>query len=96
MVVRICKCYGLKSRYERLRARKLLTMQEIGKRLKVQPCTIKIWRRAGLLAAHRYNDKGAYLFEPPGANAPVKHQRHHAKRRGSKAASRRIVTPVHS
>jgi hypothetical protein len=96
MVVRICKCYGLKSRYERLRARKLLTMQEIGKRLKVQPCTIKIWRRAGLLAAHRYNDKGGYLFEHPGSDAPVKHQRHQAKRRGSNAASKRIVTPVHS
>lgn len=95
MVVRICKCYRLKSRYERLRAGKLLTMQEIAKRLNV-PCTIKIWRRAGLLAAHRYNDNGAYLFEPPGANAPVKHQRHQAKRCGGNAASKRIATPVYS
>lgn len=96
MVVRICKSYGLKSRYDRLRARKLLTMQEIGKRLNVQPHTIKIWRRAGLLAAHRYNDKGAFLFEPPGADAPVKNQHHHAKRRGRNAAFKRTATPVHS
>jgi len=86
MVVRICKAYALKTRYERLRARKLLTLREIAQRLNVEPHTIKGWRRAGLLAAHRYNDKGAYLFEHPGADAPVKHQRHQAKKCGRSAA----------
>lgn len=94
MVVRLCKAYGLKSRYERLRARKLLTMKEIAKRLNVRPHTIKVWRRAGLLAAHRYNDKENYLFEPPGANAPVKYQ-HQAKSRGRFGVSRKTATPIH-
>jgi hypothetical protein len=89
MVVRICKSYGLKSRHDRLRARQFLTMREIAKRLKVKPHTIKVWRRAGLLVAHAYNDKRGYLFEhPTSADAPVKFQHHPAKRRGRSAASK--------
>jgi DNA invertase Pin-like site-specific DNA recombinase len=75
MVVRICKSYGLKTRYDRLRARKLLTLKEIARRLDVAPGTVKVWRRAGMLAAHRYNDRGCYLSEPLGTDAPVKYQR---------------------
>jgi len=96
MVVRICKAYALKTRYERLRARKLLTLGEVAQRLNVAPHTIKGWRRAGLLAAHRYNDKGAYLFEHPGVDAPAKHQRHQAKKCGRSAAYKQSVTPNYS
>jgi hypothetical protein len=96
MVVRICKSYGLRSRYERLRARKLLTTQEIAKRLKVAPCTIKEWRRAGLLVAHRYDDKGACLFEQPGADAPVKHELHQGNKCGRFAAFKQSNLPNHS
>jgi DNA invertase Pin-like site-specific DNA recombinase len=85
-VTRIRLSYALPSRYERLRARGLLTLAEIAKRLEVTPDTAKVWRRAGLLVAHRYNDRGECLFEPPGPDAPVKFQ-HQGKLRGRSAAS---------
>ena len=56
----------------------MLTVHEIAKRLDVSPETVKIWQRAGLLLAHRYNDKGQCLFEPPSADAPTKF-RHQGK-----------------
>lgn len=86
MVARIRTAYALPSRYQRLRARGLLTLPEIGKRLDVVPDTVKVWRRAGLLAAHRYDDKGQCLFEPPGSDAPTKFQ-HQGKIRGRSATS---------
>jgi hypothetical protein len=46
----------------------------MAKRLHVCPTTIKLWRRAGLLTAHRYDDKDQYLFERPGPSTPVKNQ----------------------
>ena len=81
IVARIRQAYGLKSRYTRLRARGLLDERAIAKRLKVKRCTIKIWRRAGLLKAHRYDDKGQCLFERPGDDAPIKYK-HQQKMRG--------------
>ena len=41
--------YELRSRYTRLRARELLTRDEIADALKVSPDTVKIWERRGLL-----------------------------------------------
>jgi DNA invertase Pin-like site-specific DNA recombinase len=64
--------YKLRSRYDRLRAAGMLEKTEIAKRLDVTPDTIKLWRRAGLLRAHAYNDKGQHLFEPPGKERPIK------------------------
>jgi DNA invertase Pin-like site-specific DNA recombinase len=77
IVTRIRVSYDLPSRYDRLRARGMLSLHEIAKQFGVSPGTIKIWRQAGLLVAHRYDDKGQCLFEPPRANGPVKyaHQR---------------------
>jgi DNA invertase Pin-like site-specific DNA recombinase len=66
--------YGLKDRLSRLRARGLLTLDEIAARFNVCSETIKGWRRAGLLRAHRSDDKGQYLFEPPGSDAPIKYK----------------------
>jgi hypothetical protein len=57
-----------------VRARDLLTVHEIAARLDVSATTAKIWRRAGLLKAHRYDDKGQCLFEQPGPEAPIKYQ----------------------
>jgi DNA invertase Pin-like site-specific DNA recombinase len=87
IVRRIREQYHLQSQYERLRARGLLTMQEIGERLDVQPDTIKRWRRAGLLRAHRYTGRGECLFEIPDATSPVKHQ-HQGKEAALSAASK--------
>ena len=32
--------------------------------------TIKAWRRAGIVSAQRYNDKGEYLYNPPDPASP--------------------------
>lgn len=66
--------YSLISRYDRLRARGLLTMAELAERLNVSTSTIKLWRRANLLRAHKYDDRGDYLFEQPDSDTPIKHQ----------------------
>jgi DNA invertase Pin-like site-specific DNA recombinase len=76
--------YDLKDRFSRLRDRGLLSLDEIAARLNVCSGTIKLWRRAGLLRAHRYDDRGQYLFEPPGPDAPIKHR--WKKRSKSKAS----------
>jgi predicted site-specific integrase-resolvase len=33
--------------------------------------TIYIWHREGKLRPHRYNDSGAYLYEPPEIDSPL-------------------------
>jgi DNA invertase Pin-like site-specific DNA recombinase len=72
IVTRIRSSYGLADRYSRLRDSGMLTMQEMAQRLGVCNDMVKIWRRRGLLRAKAYNDKGQYLFEPPGEGAPVR------------------------
>lgn len=69
------------------------TDAETAARLDVAPATIKNWRRAGLLVAHRDDDKGQCLFEPPGPDAPEKF-RHQGKTIGRSAASRRNIHPA--
>ncbi len=81
MITRIRLSHELPSHHDRLRARGMLTLDEIAQQLSVMPSTVKSWRRAGLLVAHRYDDKGGYLFEPPGTDAPVKFQ-HQGKTSG--------------
>ena len=73
---------------DRLRARGLLTLPEIAGRLGVHVSTIKAWRRAGLLTAHRANDKNIPLFDPPDPADPRL-----VKRQGSKLASR-VLAPA--
>lgn len=72
---RIERAYGLKPRFARLRGAGMLTLSEIAAQLGVSTATLKVWRRNRLLCAHRYNDKGECLYEPPGGDAPVKHKR---------------------
>jgi hypothetical protein len=74
IVKHIRPCYQLRSLYARLRARGLLTRDEMADRLKVSADTVKIWGRHGLLPRHRCNDKDECLYEPPGPNAPIKMQ----------------------
>jgi DNA invertase Pin-like site-specific DNA recombinase len=69
------RTYGLADRFTRLRRQGLLTLDEIAAQLGVDTTTVKVWRRAGLLRSQPYNDKGCRLYEPPGPDAPVKHQR---------------------
>lgn len=65
--------YGLRSRYDRLRARGLLTKQEIAERLGIHEYTLVPWRKHGIIRAHAYNGHENYLYEDPGPNLPTKH-----------------------
>ena len=71
MVWRLERAYGLRSRYDRLRAAGMLTLAELAARLGVSADTVKVWRRCGLLKAHAYTDKPNHLFEPPGPDVPA-------------------------
>jgi len=72
MISRMRIEYGLKSRFERLRAKGMLTLDEMAPRLGICTDQVKAWRAAGLLRAHLCNDKNEYLYEDPGANPPRK------------------------
>ena len=87
--------YGLRPRYDRLRIRGMFTMVEIAEQLGVATATVKMWKQAGFLSAHPYNDKNDCLFEPLGDDAPVK-----GKHKGLIATLRQVchtekVTPQH-
>jgi DNA invertase Pin-like site-specific DNA recombinase len=70
MIARITIEYRLKSRFDRLRERGMLTLDEIANRLGISTRHIRIWRAAGLLRAHLCNDKNEYLYEDPGPDPP--------------------------
>lgn len=74
LVGNICRGYGLKSRWHRLRDRGMLTIEEMAGILDVTTSTVNIWRRQGILSGHVYNDKQQCLFEAPGVDRPVKCQ----------------------
>jgi hypothetical protein len=80
IVGRLRRDYGLKSRYDRLREAGLLTKAEVARMLGVTPGTVAIWLRQGLLPAHAYNERNECLYEKPGGNAPVKHEKLVTKR----------------
>jgi DNA invertase Pin-like site-specific DNA recombinase len=58
--------YGLKSRYERLRSRGLLTGVEMALQLGVSTVTVHQWGRSGLLARELYGRASRCLYLPPG------------------------------
>jgi DNA invertase Pin-like site-specific DNA recombinase len=72
MIARIAKDHGLKTRWERLRERGMLTLDEMRRRLGICTDQVKAWRAAGLLHAQLCNDKNEYLYEDPGPNPPRK------------------------
>ena len=71
-IARIQKQYALRSRFDRLRALGLLTLNEMASVLSVNPKTVKIWAAHGLLKAHAYTDKPEHLYEPVGPDMPRK------------------------
>lgn len=73
IIAKLRNAYGLKSRYDRLRDAGMLTGHEIAQQLDVSVDTVKVWRRAGRLSAHAFNDKGGYLYEPLGDHPPTKY-----------------------
>ena len=70
MLDQIIRAYRLRSRRSRLRATGMLTLAETAAAHGVHPHTIKAWRRAGIVGAQRYNDKGEYLYDPPDPASP--------------------------
>jgi hypothetical protein len=72
-VARVRTRQNLKPRYDRLRERGVLTLNEMAEALEVDPCTVKIWRSAGLLTAYPYTAKNECLYEPSGPDRPRKH-----------------------
>ncbi len=80
IVARLCRDYGLKSRYQRLRERGFLSVSEMAEQLNVTPVMVGRWRRQGHLIGHQFSDKSQYLYEPPGELPPVKYQRQRCSR----------------
>lgn len=65
--------YGLRSLYDRLRDRGMLTKVEAAERLNIHEQTLIRWAEHGLIARHAYNDHRAYLYEEPAPALPAKH-----------------------
>jgi len=63
--------YGLRSRYDRLRDRGMLTKEEATACLGIHESTLLRWAEHGIITRHAYNAH-AYLYETPGPNPPVK------------------------
>lgn len=66
--------YGLRSRYQRLRDRGLLTARELAKQLNVSPTTIHTWGREGLLQRELYGNAKRCLYLPLGSKVLLKGQ----------------------
>ena len=66
----IIRAYRIPTRRHRLRSQGLLTLAETAAAHGVHPHTIKAWRRAGIVSAERYNDKGEHLYYPPDPENP--------------------------
>lgn len=64
--------YGLKSRFQRLRERGMLTSRELAQRFGVCPTTVNHLGRQGILKRHAYDSDHRFLYEPPGDVALVK------------------------
>ena len=62
-ITRLRCAYRLKSCYDRLREKGMLTVRELAERWGISTNVAHNWRRLGILKAQPYNDK-EYLFEP--------------------------------
>ena len=65
-VMHVRSIYGLKSRFQRLRERGMLTGEEVADQLGVSTTTIHQLGRAGLLNRQLYGNNHRCLYEPPG------------------------------
>lgn len=71
-VIVIRKAYNLKSRFNRLRERGMLTAKETAAQLGVCIATVYHMGRVGVLCEHRYGNRHRCLFEPTGNSIFVK------------------------
>jgi DNA invertase Pin-like site-specific DNA recombinase len=63
-VVSVRRAYALRSRYERLRERGMLTGEEVAEQLGVSTTTVHQLGRQGILARHLYGNNYRCLYEP--------------------------------
>ena len=80
--------YSLKSRFERLRERGMLTGEEVARQLGVSTTTVHQLGRQGVLARHLYGNNHRCLYEPPG-NVRLAQGRRQPIRRPTASAYRR-------
>ena len=71
LVYNIQRNNRLKTRFQRLREKELLTQKELAKMLNTRENNLWFWREKGWLTAYVYNDKNQYLFEPIGKDHPI-------------------------
>ncbi|MGH7122094.1 MAG: recombinase family protein [Acetobacteraceae bacterium] len=67
----LVKQYSLRSRYDRLRERGMLTKAEACAKLSITECTLVRWAKYGIVKRHAYNGYVG-LYEPPGPHVPAK------------------------
>jgi len=67
----IARTYLLRPRFDRLRARGLLTKRELADRLGIHESTLTSWVKHGIIKAHAHNGH-AWLYEEP-QTLPMKH-----------------------
>jgi DNA-binding transcriptional ArsR family regulator len=65
-VMLVRRTNALKSRFERLRERGMITGEEVARQLGVSPSTVHQLGRQGLLTRHLYGNNHRCLYEPPG------------------------------
>lgn len=70
-VAYLANTYQLRSRYDRLRDRGMLTKEEMAARLGIHVSTVVRWAEHGIVTRHAHNGH-AYLYEDPGPNPPAK------------------------
>lgn len=71
-VIYLVKRYGLRSRYDRLRERGMLTKAEAAAKLGITEGTLVRWAKYGIVKRHACNGYIG-LYEPPGPHVPTKH-----------------------
>ena len=71
-VTYLARHYKLKSRYDRLRERGMLTKKEAAARLNIHEQTLVRWAEYGIVRSHAYNGHHD-LYELPEADLPQKH-----------------------
>jgi len=63
-LTQLCRNRGIPSHHDRLRARGMLTLEEIAAQFGVRTQTVKIWQRRGHITGRRIDARRAHLYHP--------------------------------